>query len=389
MRSPLTRARHWLGLALLALVLLGCARPRPAPGPQANPGVAPVPTSAPMATATPAAPAPPQAPIVELPAADAYLAAETAAGRFSGAVLVAQQGRILLEKGYGLADREGGIPNTPQTRFHIASLTKQFTAMEILQLQERGMLQVTDRIASFLPDSPPTWRDITIEHLLTHTSGLVDYFTLPEVDALLTRSVTPGEIVDLFRNRPLLFTAGSSCSYSNSGYVILGQIIEQASGESYANGIQRNILAPLGMANTTYGPSDLLGTCAVGYETAWRRAPNADLSLGYAAGGLCSTVEDLYRWDQALYTTQLCSQASLDAMFSPHFMVTETVGYGYGWVIRNISGRRRIAHSGLLYGYSSIIARFPAERVTIIILSNLEDAPVTGYVDVLAKEIFN
>ncbi|HPL28776.1 MAG TPA: serine hydrolase domain-containing protein, partial [Anaerolineae bacterium] len=151
MLSPANRAWQWLGLALLALVLASCIRPRPAPGSQANPGATAVATPAPNAEAI----ANPPAAVVELAEADAYLAAETAAGHFSGAVLVARQGRILLRKGYGLADRERGLPNTPQTRFHIASLTKQFTAMAVMQLQERGTLQVTDRVARFLPDSPP------------------------------------------------------------------------------------------------------------------------------------------------------------------------------------------------------------------------------------------
>ena len=388
MRSPVVRSGRRLGLILLLLTLVACARPRPTPPSQAGRGSGgpPAPPLAVTATPGPAAPAP--TPIVGLPAADAYLAAQTAAGRFSGAVLVARDGRVLLEKAYGLADRESGLPNTPQTRYHIASLTKQFTAMAILQLQERGRLRVADRIANYLPDCPATWRDITIDELLTHTSGLADYFGLDGIDALLAHPVTPAQIVDLFRDRPLLFAPGSSCTYSNSGYVLLGEIIERVSGQSYADVIRQNILAPLGMESTTYGPSCPPGACAVGYETAWRRAPNVDLSLGYAAGGLCSTVEDLYRWDQALYTTRLCSQQSLDAMFSPHFVVTENVAYGYGWVVRNLSGRRRIAHSGLLYGYSAIIARFPDQRVTIIMLSNLEDAPLTGYVDVLAGQVF-
>ncbi len=377
--SPM-RGRLGLGLALLPLGLAACVRPRPTPNPQGNPAAGP----APRATTTPLAPTP----IVELPAADAFLARETAASRFGGAVLVARQGRILLEKGYGLADRELGLPNTPQTRFHIASLTKQFTAMAILQLQERGKLKVTDRISSHLAGCPPAWRDITIEHLLTHTSGLVDYFELQGQGAPPEQPVSPGEIIGLFRNRPLLFAPGAGHSYSNSGYVLLGQIIEQASGESYASWIEKNILAPLHMASTTYRPSCLARSCTVGYETAWVRAPNADLSIGYAAGGLCSTVEDLYLWGQALYTTQLCSQASLDAMFASPVKVAENVWTGYGWFIRNISGRRRVAHSGLLYGYSAIIARFPAERVTIILLSNLENAPVTEYVDVAAREVF-
>jgi len=387
MRSLALRSGRRFGLVLLLFGLAACARPRPTAPAQVGSGSGAAAFSA-VTTATPGPPVPSPTPVVGLPAADTYLAAQTAAGRFSGAVLVARDGRVLLEKAYGLADRESGLPNTPQTRYHIASLTKQFTAMAILQLQERGKLQVTDRITNYLPNCPATWRDITIDELLTHTSGLADYFSLDGIDALLVQPVTPAQVVDLFRDRPLLFAPGSSCTYSNSGYVLLGEIIERVSGESYASVIQRNILAPLGMESTSYGALCPPGACAVGYETAWRRAPNVDLSLAYAAGGLCSTVEDLYRWDQALYTTRLCSQQSLDAMFSPRVRVAENVAYAYGWVVRNVSGRRRIAHSGLLYGFSAIIARFPDQRVTIIMLSNLEDAPLTGYVDVLAGQVF-
>ncbi len=387
MRSPLVRARRRLGLALLTLLLVGCARPASAPGLRAHLSSSPVATSTPPPAATPAPPTPTPATIADLPAADAYLAEQTASGRFSGAVLVAREGRILLEKGYGLADRERAVPNTPQTRFHIASLTKQFTAMAILQLQERGKLRVTDRISRYLPGCPSAWRDITIEHLLTHTSGLVDYFNLDAVRGLLARPVTPAEIVALFRDQPLQCEAGSNYCYSNSGYVLLGQIVERASGQSYATWIGSNILSPLGMAHTTYGPPAPPLACAVGYETAWTRAPDADLSLGYSAGGLSSTVEDLYLWDQALYTTRLCSRASLDAMFTSHAMAGEKVGCGYGWFIRDVSGRRRISHTGLLYGHSAIIARFPDERVTIIMLSNLEDAPLVEHVNVLTKQI--
>lgn len=393
---PCFRGPLWSCLA--ALLVAGCARPSPVPGLPADPIEMSTPTARPTATVTPQPPTPtatstPTAtatptPVVELVAADAYLTRETAAGRFSGAALVARNGRILLKKGYGLADREGGLPNTPQTRFHIASLTKQFTAMAIMQLQERGKLRVTDRISSHLADCPPAWRDITIEHLLTHTSGLTDYFDLPGLEPLLARPVTPGEIVSLFRGRPLLFRAGGQYSYSNSGYVLLGQIIEQASGESYAHWIEEHILTPIGMANTTNGDAVAHEGWAVGYQRAWRRAPAVDLSIAYAAGGLVSTVEDLYRWDQALYTTQLCTQDSLDALFRSHFSLSENAGVGLGCFIRQISGRRRIGHTGLLYGFSSIHVRYPDEKVTIILLSNLEDADLVADANYIAAQVF-
>jgi CubicO group peptidase (beta-lactamase class C family) len=386
MQFPFTCARRWLGLALAACVVAGCVRPAPTPSASARYSRSSQPTAAVTATPLPAAPTP--VPVVELPKVDAYLARETALGRFSGAALVARDGRILLKKGYGLADRERGLPNTPHTRFHIGSLTKQFTAMAILQLQERGKLRLTDRISTHLADCPPAWREVTIEHLLTHTAGLTDFFYLPEFDPLLAQSATPAELVSLFRNQPLMFRAGGQHHYSNSGYVLLGQIIEQVSGESYADWIEREILRPVGMSATSYGRANLQQDCAVGYETAWSLAPAIDPSIAYAAGGLVSTVEDLYLWDQALYTTQVCSRESLAAMFSPHYELSDSAAVGLGWFVRQSAGRRRIAHTGLLYGFTSILVRYPEERVTIILLSNLEDTVLTEDADYIAEQVF-
>lgn len=389
MPSVINRALRHLGLLLSLGLLLGCVRPRtPTPGWSAV-------TAPPLQATTPASTPTPLPTVTPTPdafaiAVDAYLTEETANGRFSGVILVAQQGRILFEQGYGQADQATGVPNTPQTRFGIGSLTKPFTAIAILQLQERGLVWVQDPIATYLPNCPPAWGGITVEHLLTHTAGLYDYFYLPGFGAMLDQSATPDELVALFRDQPLGCTPGERFAYSNSGYIVLGQIIEQVTGESYAHWLEANILAPLGMAATTYGRSSGLVETATGYAAPGQPAPEIDVSLAYAAGGLYSTVEDLYKWEQAFYTTRLLSQASLNALFQPRANVPTRKGwsYGYGWFIRNTSGRLEIFHPGLLYGYSAFLARFPDDRATIILLSNLEEAPLADHVDRIAEMLF-
>ena len=393
MPSFTVRLLRRLCLLLSALVLAACVRPRTPTPPSSWPGVTATPLPpAPTATvlaATPAPAAESPTPDALARAVDAYLAAEAAAGRFSGVVLVGRQGHIAFEAGYGYANQAAGMPNTPQTRFCIGSVTKPFTAAAVLQLQERGKLRLSDPIAAYLPDCPPAWRAITIEQLLMHTAGLADYFYLPGFGAMANQTLAPSELVAMFRNQPLGCTPGERFSYSNSGYILLGQIIEQVSGESYGRYISDNILQPAGMASTTYGRSlDTAGT-ATGYAIAWKPALQIDVSLAYAAGGLYSTIEDLYRWEQALGRPGLLSQTSLDALLQPRVKVPTRKDwyYGYGWFVRSRDGVPEVFHPGLLYGYSAHIARYPTEGLTIIMLSNLEEAPLADYVDWIAGQV--
>ncbi|MGQ9683536.1 MAG: serine hydrolase domain-containing protein [Anaerolineae bacterium] len=394
MPSFTVRLLRLLCLLLSVLVLAACVRPRtPTPTPTpSRPGVT-VTSLSPSATATVApatAAAPTEAPTPDAlaRAVDAYLSAEAAAGRFSGAVLIGRQGRVVFEAGYGYANRTAGVPNRPQTRFCIASVTKPFTAAAILQLQERGKLRLSDSIAAYLPDCPPAWRTITIEQLLTHTAGLDDYFYLPAFDSIMGQATTPGGLMSLFRDRPLNSSPGERFAYSNSGYVLLGQIIEEVSGERYGRYISDNILQPAGMGASTYGRS-LAADTATGYAVAWKPALQIDVSLAYAAGGLYSTVEDLYTWEQALCHPGLLSQTSLDALFQPRVKVPTRKDwyYGYGWFVRSRGGIPEVFHPGLLYGYSAHIARYPTEGLTIIMLCNLEEAPLADYVDWIAGQM--
>lgn len=302
--------------------------------------------------------------------ADEYLKAAVKNDRFIGSVLIAKNGLPILNKGYGMANIELNSPNTPKTIFRTASLTKQFTSMAIMQLQERGKLNVNDAICKYLDNCPTAWQAITIRHLLTHTSGIPNYSSPSEWDEKLSvQPFTRSEFIDLFRNLPLQFAPGEKHKYSNSGYCLLGSIIEKTSGKNYVDFMRENIFEPLGMKNTGFEYSRvILPNRAAGY----------DWSLGYfintryinmenllSNGGLYSTTEDLLLWDQALYTEKLVSQKSLNEMFAP--FLNE---YAYGWRTPKRFNRQTLEHSGSINGFSSFIFRCPSERLTVIVLSN-------------------
>lgn len=299
---------------------------------------------------------------------------------FSGSVLIAQDGEVLLSRGYGSADREQGISNTPQTRFLVGSVTKQFTAMAILILQSQGRLNVQDPICRYIEDCPAAWEDITIHHLLTHTSGMV---VMPDDNSYPETPVTPRELLDLFDDAPLDFQPGERHSYSNCGYWVLGYVIEEVSGQSYEAFVQQWILEPLDLHDS--GFDEEANGLAVGYVDQNTAAPAQviESSFPYSAGALYSTVEDLYRWDQALYTEQLIPQELLDQMFASHAsLYPDAVGsaaYGYGWLAWDHLGRRLVGHGGAIDGFRAWILRYPDNRVTIIVLSNQEDSQDTMF----------
>jgi len=299
---------------------------------------------------------------------------------FSGSVLIARDGEVLLSRGYGSADRELGIANTPQTRFFIGSVTKQFTAMAILILQSQGRLNVQDPICSYIEDCPAAWEDITIHHLLTHTSGMI---VMPDDNSYPESPITPRELLDRFKDAPLDFQPGERHSYSNCGYWVLGPIIEQVSGQTYEAFVQQWILEPLDMHDSGFD-QDASGL-AVGYvdQNTTRPTQVIESSFLYSAGALYSTVEDLYRWDQALLTEQLVPRELLDQMFTPQVSLypdaVGSVAYGYGWLVWDHLGRQMVGHGGALDGFRAWIFRYPDDRITIIVLSNQEDSQDTMF----------
>jgi D-alanyl-D-alanine carboxypeptidase len=306
---------------------------------------------------------------------DKYLTAYAQQGKFMGAVLVARNGRVLFEKGYGSADAAWDVPVTPQTKFNLASLTKQFTGMAVLQLAEAGKLKIDDPVSKYYKHAPPAWEKITIYHLLSHTSGLPELKSLDEFIKGIARPYTPAELIATFRDKPLDFPPGAKRAYSNRGYYLLGYIIEQASGQKYSDYIEQHIFAPLGMRDSGYDSNVTVNERrAWGYVSDGQKlhyADYVDWSLPYAAGGLYSTVEDLLRWDQALYTEELLDRKWLDRLFTP-----DPSGYNYGWFIDSKGGRLKVYHEGSNPGFAAFIVRYPADKTFVVVLSNIETAPV-------------
>ncbi|HSM96974.1 MAG TPA: serine hydrolase [Rhizomicrobium sp.] len=307
--------------------------------------------------------------------ADGLLQPYIVANAFTGTVLVAKDGGVIFEKAYGLANREWGVPDTLDTKYRIGSMTKQFTATAILQLAEQGKLSIDDPVSKYYTNAPASWRKITIRNLLTHTSGIPDFTNLPDYEKFMPDDTTPLEIIERIRNKPLDFPPGTKFAYDNTGYVVLGYVIEEVSGESYADYIQQHIFAPLEMKDSGYDkPDPIIRKRAAGYywrKGQWHRPPYISMTVPFAAGGLYSTVGDLLIWDQALYSGKLLSAASLKEMFTPY-----KSDYGFGWVIAKFSGHNSIWHNGEVNGFHSMILRFPNEHLTVIALSNDQLAAV-------------
>lgn len=324
-----------------------------------------------------AAPARQAATTAEIAArADAYFTALNASQRFNGAILLARDGKVIIKKGYGKANFEWDIPNTPSTKFRIGSITKQFTSMAIMQLEAAGRLSVDDPISKHLTDYPKPVADrVTIQHLLTHSSGIPSYTEPADYGTQMTLPFTVAQMIARFKDKPLEFEPGSRFKYDNSGYFLLGAIIEKVSGETYEAYLRDHIFGRLGMADSGYDRSNvILKNRAAGYgmrPTGLENAPYLDMGQPYAAGSLYSTVEDLLRWDQALYTTTLVPQASLDRIFKPWIAAGAMGSYGYGWGISTVKGHRAIWHNGGINGFNTYISRFPDDHAVFIWLCNV------------------
>src|SRR5262245_57893612 len=274
--------------------------------------------------------------------ADQYLNAMVKAGWFNGSVLVARDGKVIVSKGYGMASFELEVPNTPQTKFRLGSITKPFTAMAILLLEERGKLSLQDSICKYVADCPVGWQPITIHHLLSHTSGLAKHDKAGEYLKTAMMPMTVTQLIDSFKNKPADFKPGEKFDYNNNGYILLGYVIEKVSGQSYDAFLRENVFAPLGMTNSGYDQHEpILKNRAAGYLRPDDRvggglmnAVYIDQSQSFSAGALYATTEDLLRLDQALYGDKFLSTKTQEAMFTPAFgEYGEAPRYGYGWFI--------------------------------------------------------
>jgi CubicO group peptidase (beta-lactamase class C family) len=289
---------------------------------------------------------------------------------FNGVALVAQGGKILLEQGYGYRDMATRTLMDTNAIFQIGSITKQFTAVLILQLQEARQLSLSDKLSTYFPDYPGA-DSVSIEALLTHTAGIYDY-THDKAYILDSgaRPTTLDKLIGRFKNKPFDFSPGSQYQYSNSGYILLGAVIEKITGKSYFTIIRERIFKPLGMNHSGFDFSGLKNKeKAKGYFKAAGNspvpAPVIDSTQSYAAGSIYTTAGDLYRWDRALYSDLLVRRVSLQQAFTPY-----KANYGYGWVIDSSFGKKVLMHEGSIPGFVAFIARVPVDQICIILLDN-------------------
>ncbi len=308
--------------------------------------------------------------------ADAYMQARLKFGKFSGTVLVAKDGKPLFEKGYGLANVEHDVPNTPLTKFRLASVSKQFVATAIMILERDGKLKVEDKVCQYLPICPKSWSDVTLHQLLSHTSGVPENLRPALFKGQWPLPIDLDRLLDIVKDRPLDFKPGEKFSYSNTGYALLGMVIEKLSGKPYADFLRERIFEPLDMTDTGVDDRRLvLKHRANNYGMAkgqFVQAQYIDLSQVYAAGSLYSTVDDLLKWDNALYTEKILPRKSFERMWTP---VKDN--YAYGWLSHSRFDRKFINHSGGLPGCNTMVSRYPEQQVFVAVLCNLEGSPIT------------
>lgn len=306
-------------------------------------------------------------------------------GKFMGTVLVAQDGKIVLDKGYGFANLEWEVPNTPTTKFRLGSITKQFTAASILLLEERGKLKIDDPVKKYMPDAPAAWDKITIFHLLTHTSGIPNFTSFPDYEPTQAIPTTPEKLVERFRDKPLEFEPGTKWNYSNSGYVLLGYLLEKISGQSYSDFVQHNILTPLGMKDSGYDSnSAIIAHRAAGYAPGKNGSANAgfvDMSIPFSAGALYSTTEDLLRWEQGLFGGKVLKAESLARMTTPF-----KDDYAFGLAVHlSSNGHKVIEHGGGIEGFNTQLSYYPDDKLVVAVLANLNGPLASQIAANLAK----
>ena len=306
------------------------------------------------------------------------------AGSPGASVMVIKGGKVVLAKRYGLANVEERIPCGTNTNFRLASVTKQFTAMAVMMLAERGKLSFDERLTDFFPEFPAYGNQITLRHLLTHTSGLIDYedvipkgTEIPVLDCDVLRL--------LMQQDKTCFPPGTKYRYSNSAYALLALIVEARSGNTFARFLKENIFRPLKMRGTLAYEQGLsvVPNRAYGYSSEASSFKRTDQSLTSSVlgdGGIYSSVADLCQWDQALYTDKLVSRKMIKLAFTPGPATDHTdTGYGFGWYIGQYRGLREIWHSGTSLGFTTRIARFPEKKFAVIILTNRNEARIAEF----------
>jgi len=304
---------------------------------------------------------------------DQIVQSYVAGNHFMGTVLVAKDDQVILSKGYGSANLEWNIPNTPSTKFRLGSITKQFTAACILLLEERGKLKIEDPVSKYMADAPPAWDKITIYHLLTHTSGIPNFTSFSDYSTTEALPSSAEKTVSRFRDKPLDFEPGSKFSYSNSGYVLLGYLIEKISGQSYDKFLQENIFTPLAMKDSGYDSNSAVITRrAAGYapggSSGLVNAGFVNMTIPGGAGGLYSTTEDLLKWERGLFGGKVLTAGSLQKMTTPF-----KDEYAFGLLVRAERDRKQFWHNGGIEGFNTSMAYYPDSKVVVAVLANVND----------------
>lgn len=308
---------------------------------------------------------------------DALLAKQYKADEPGATALIARNGKVIYTKAIGMANLELNVPMQIDHVFRIGSITKQFTAVAILQLMEQGKLNLQDDITKFIPDYPTQGNTITIEHLLTHSSGIQPYTSMKDFVGRMTLDVTPVEMIDHFKDQPMKFAPGTSQDYNNSGYFLLGHIIEKITGRPYAEYLEDNFFKPLGMSNSLYGSDTRLiqnrvGTYSKG-DNGFENAPAMSMTQPYAAGSIQSTVADLFKWHQAVHAYRLVKKETLDKAFTRYKLADgKETDYGYGWAFGYIQGSPTIEHGGSINGAGTMAIYLPQEDVFVAVFSNCD-----------------
>jgi D-alanyl-D-alanine carboxypeptidase len=313
---------------------------------------------------------------------DSLAAAFLAEGPVAGVSVAVVKGRdTIVMKGYGLADMENDVPASAKTVYRIGSITKQFTAAAIMRLVDAGKLSLDDTLGKLLPGTPPAWRGITLRRLLNHTSGIRSYTGIgPRWQRRWREDMSPDTIVGLVRDDTLDFKPGAQWRYNNTGYVLLGMIVERVSGKSYATYLDNEFYHPLGLSQTYYcSQKPIIKRRAQGYQRAGRQLVNAEylsMTQPFSAGALCSTVGDLVAWQRALVGGRVVRPGSYAAMTTPEVLSDgKPLTYGYGFGVGRFEKRRRVSHGGGIHGFNTELAYYPDDTLHVVVLANTASNP--------------
>ncbi|MDG5491285.1 serine hydrolase [Psychroserpens sp. SPM9] len=293
-----------------------------------------------------------------------------------GAVfLVAKNGKSIYRKAFGKSNIELDVDMLPENVFQIGSMTKQFTAIAVMMLEEQNKLNVNDTVSKFIPEYP-NGNNITLHHLLTHTSGIKDFTKMKSIMSIAKEDLTPKELVDFLKDEPAVFKPGEKFEYNNSGYVILGYVIELITGNTYEDFIETNIFEKLAMNNSRYANDrEIVKNRAYGYHNRgdFTNKMYVSLNIPYASGSLMSTVDDMLKWQEAIDNNLLVSQRTIDKVFRKNSLNTgEQFDYGYGWHLKAIEGVPTREHGGSIFGFKSMGIYVPSLDIYVIGFSNCD-----------------